>query len=224
MKTILIIEDDNDINNMLYDLLSLNNYRVIRAYSGSEGIIHFENNKNIDLVLLDLMIPGYNGNEVLKIIRKESDVPIIALTALGYKENKIETLQLGANDYITKPFDNDELLVRIEVQLRLIRKIESKDFLQYKNLVLNLNSHEAYLNGKEIIFSKKEFDILVLLINYPNKVFSKSNIYEAVWLEDSIVDENTINVHISRIRSKLSDINPHDDYIQTVWGIGFKMI
>jgi len=223
-KRILIVEDDNSINSMLNDLLSINGYQTIQAYSGTEAIMHFEMQTEIDLVLLDLMIPGQNGKGVLKAIREKSNLPVIALTALGDKENKIRTLQLGANDYITKPFDNDELLVRIEVQFRTTTVSASKDnILSYKDIILDNNSHEVFLSEKRVILSKKEFEILKLLMEYPKRVFTKDNIYEAVWNDVSFADENTINVHISKIRTKLAEINPEQEYIRTVWGVGFKM-
>ena len=223
-KRILIVEDNNSINSMLNDLLSINGYQTIQAYSGTEAIMHFEMQTEIDLVLLDLMIPGQNGKGVLKAIREKSNLPVIALTALGDKENKIRTLQLGANDYITKPFDNDELLVRIEVQFRTTTVSASKDnILSYKDIILDNNSHEVFLGEKRVILSKKEFEILKLLMEHPKRVFTKDNIYEAVWNDVSFADENTINVHISKIRTKLAEINPEQEYIRTVWGVGFKM-
>jgi len=225
MHTILIVEDDNDINNVLHELLSLNGYRTIQAYSGTEALIYI-NKEKIDLILLDLMIPGKSGTEVLNEIRQKSNIPIIALTAITNKDTKIETLKFGSDDYITKPFDNDEVLARIEVQLRKVKQalsdIDGKE-LKYKDIVLNLETYEATINGANTNLSKREFEILKLLVENPKKVFTKDNIYESVWNDEYVGDENTINVHISKIRTKLSEVKPNEEYIQTIWGIGFKM-
>lgn len=224
MKKILIVEDDNHINNMLKQLLELNGYETIQAFSGTEAIIHTNDNK-ADLILLDLMLPGKSGNEVLEEISLTNNVPIIVITAIDAKDSIIEILKLGANDYITKPFDNEELLARIEVQFRNINKnfINNNQELVYKDLKLNTDNYEVYIKNKQLMFSKREFEILRLLIEHPSKVFSKSNIYKSIWKEDVYIDDNTINVHISKIRSKLLAANPGEEYIQTVWGIGFKL-
>lgn len=222
MKTILIVEDDNNINNMLNELLILNNYETIQAYSGTEALIHVEN-KHIDLILLDLMIPGKSGKELLNEIRHNNDIPIIVLTAIADKETMLEVLYDGANDYITKPFDSDEVIARIEVQLRKTNRLQDNKQLKYKDITINFETYEAYIYDKALNLSKREFEILKLLIANPKKVFTKDNIYQTVWNDEYLGDDNTINVHISKIRTKMSSINPDEEYIQTVWGIGFKM-
>jgi DNA-binding response OmpR family regulator len=221
MKKILVIEDDDFINGMLCDLLIQNEYNPTAAFSGTEGILCF-NNYEFDLVLLDLMLPGKVGNDVLAEIREKSNVPIIALTAIIDKESIVKILKSGANDYITKPFDNDELLARIEVQLRNFNTTP-KEIITFKNIVLDLNQFDAFSKEKAAELSKREFEILKLMISNPKKVFTKNNIYETVWNNEFLGDDNTINVHISKIRSKLNKIDSENEYIQTVWGIGFKM-
>lgn len=221
MEKILIIEDDSDINNLLCDLLAQNNYSPTPAYSGTEGVMCF-NNLKYDLILLDLMLPGKSGLQVLCEIRQSSNVPVIALTAVDNKESVVALLKTGANDYVTKPFDNEVLLARIEVQLRSNAYYNSET-LKFKNIELNLEQFDAFINEKPVGLSKKEFEILKLMTSSPKKVFTKNNLYESVWEEEFLGDDNTINVHISKIRSKLFKIEPNCEFIQTVWGIGFKM-
>ena len=222
MHKILVVEDDAHINSMLCELLRQNGYEPTAAYSGTEAVLNFKLG-TYDLVLLDLMLPGKSGEAVLSDIRAVSDVPIIAVTALSDKESTVSLLKSGADDYISKPFDNDELLARIEVQLRRKQSGLVQDNITFKDITLNLDQFDASVNNKGAGLSKREFEILKLLMSHPKKVFTKNNLYESVWQDGFIGDDNTINVHISKIRAKLADLNPDDEYIQTVWGIGFKM-
>jgi two-component system, OmpR family, response regulator len=223
--SILVIEDDSDISNMICDLLRQNGYKVKPAYSGTEALMAFDD--KIDLVLLDLMLPGLNGELVLMEIRKHSNIPVIGLSAKSDKDSTINLLKSGADDYIVKPFNNDELLARIEVQLRRYDKPlslpDESNKLTYKDLSIDTETYSVQVGDTPISVTKREFLILELLMKYPKKVFTKSNLYEHVWNDEFLGDENTINVHISNIRSKLTKANPSQEYIQTVWGIGFKM-
>ncbi len=219
-KEILIIEDDVYINTMLQELLTTNGYKATSAFSGTEALMCIERQK-FDLILLDLMLPGKSGQSVLEEIKPKS-IPIIAVSAIDNTETKIELLQAGADDYITKPFDNRELLARIDVQLR--RKTNTnKAQIMYKDMVMNIDTYEVLVNNIAVNLTKREFMILKLLMENPNKVFTKANLYQAVWEDDFLGDENTINVHMSNLRTKLHKANPSVEYIQTVWGIGFKM-
>jgi DNA-binding response OmpR family regulator len=226
MKKILIVEDDGDINNMLCDLLEQNGYIPVPAYSGTEAIMRFANqNEKYDLVLLDLMLPGKAGIDVLaeiKEIKAIGSVPVIALTAVSDKDSIVSLLKSGANDYITKPFDNAELLARIEVQFRN-NEVADKRQLIFKDIELNSERYDGFINQQPLQLSKREFEILALLMQNPKKVFTKNNLYESVWQDEFLGDDNTINVHISKIRAKIAKIKPGEEYIQTVWGIGFKM-
>jgi len=222
MHKILVVEDDIDINSMLCDLLQQNGYEPTAAYSGTEAVLNFKLG-TYDLVLLDLMLPGKSGDAVLSDIRAVSDVPLIAVTAVTDKESTVSLLKSGADDYIPKPFDNDELLARIEVQLRRKQSGLIQDNIIFKDIVLNLDEYDASINNKAASLSKREFEILKLLMSHPKKVFTKNNLYESVWQDEFMGDDNTINVHISKIRAKLAKLNPGEEYIQTVWGIGFKM-
>jgi DNA-binding response OmpR family regulator len=173
------------------------------------------------LILLDLMLPGKSGGQVLEEIRKTSGVPVIALTAVSGAESVVSLLKAGADDYITKPFDNDVLLARIDVQLRNNKR--SSGGLTFRDIVLDTELYDAFIGGQPLKLSKREFDILKLLMRNPKKVFSKNNLYESVWQEEFLGDDNTVNVHISKIRSKIAKFRPDGEYISTVWGIGFKM-
>ncbi|MEG0614833.1 MAG: response regulator transcription factor [Oscillospiraceae bacterium] len=226
MFNILIVEDDVDISNMENDLLTQAGYSVSTAYSGTEAIMCIEKN-TYSLVLLDLMLPGMSGEMVLEKIESISTTPVIAISAKDDKNTKINLLKSGADDYITKPFDTDELLARIEAVLRR-NSISSDNYfgekpLIFKDISLNRSTFEVTISGTPIILTKHEYLILELLMTNPKKVFTKNNIFESVWNEEFLGEDNTINVHISNIRNKLSKINPEGKYIQTVWGIGFKL-
>ena len=223
---ILIVEDNNDINNMLAKLMEKSGYNVVQAYSGTEALLHIEHNE-FDLVLLDLMIPGMTGEVLLQNIRKTKEMPIIVISAKIDKKDKVKLLNLGADDYITKPFDIDEVSARIYSNLRRYMKFnnhnEVKQNLEYKDIVLNKETKEVYVNGKEISFTAREFRILELFLIHPKKVFSKANLFESVWGEEYLGDDNTVNVHMSNLRNKLQQANPQEEYIETIWGMGYKL-
>lgn len=222
---ILVVEDDSDISNMVCDLLEQSGYSTKPAYSGTEALMYF--NDKFNLVLLDLMLPGLAGELVLQEIRKHSNVPVIGLSAKTDKTSTINLLKSGADDYIVKPFNNDELLARIEAQLRRYNQVSSlpgeNNKLTYKDISIDTETYSVQVGDTPASLTKREFLILELLMKYPKKVFTKANFYEHVWNDEFLGDENTINVHISNVRSKLAKANPSGDYIQTVWGIGFKM-
>lgn len=223
MKRILIIEDDSEINQLLQELLT-SNYEVEVAFSGTEGLLLLEI-KQIDLVILDMMLPGMNGEDVLKKIRINNRVPVIVLTALNHKKLISETLLNGADDYLTKPFDVDELLARVNVQLRKSTQtiMDNSENISYKNIELDVDSFKLKSNDKQIDLSRKEAEILRLLFLFPNKVYTKEDIYNTVWDELYFGDENTINVHISNLRKKIAKLDADNTYIDTVWGIGIKL-
>jgi len=223
MKKILIVEDDVHISEMLCRLLGQHDYKPVAAYSGTEALLLLEQ-ESFSLVLLDLMLPGKAGELVLDELREKSAVPVIVLTAQTDKETTVRLLQSGADDYLAKPFDVNELLARIEVQLRrTIPREEGTSQLQFMDITLDLDCFDAVISGQKAGLSKREFEILHLLMTYPNKVFSKNNLYESVWGNEFLGDDNTVNVHISKLRAKLNAISPDTEYIKTVWGIGFKM-
>lgn len=220
---ILIVEDDNYINKLLSDMLSINGYTIKSAYSGTEALIYLSM-ETFDMVLLDLMLPGLEGENVLKEIRKNNNIPVLIISAKDDKHTKLGILKEGADDFISKPFDIDEVIVRVEVNLRRYRQEIKTDneVLRYKELNLNKDTREVEVNGKIISLTTREFEILKLLLEHPKKVFTKINIFESVWNEDYLGDDNTLNVHISNLRNKISKC-AKNEYIQTIWGIGYKL-
>lgn len=221
MDRILIVEDDIHINEMLCDLLRQNGFSPVAAYSGTEALLLPRG--DFSLILLDLMLPGKTGGQVLEEVRKSSAVPVIVLTARTDKETTVELLRMGADDYIAKPFDNNELLARIDARLRRVAGNDSKNQLCFKDITLDLDGYDAVINGQKAGLSKRELEILRLLMEQPKKVFTKNNLYESVWGGEFFGDDNTVNVHISKLRSKLGALSPDTEYVRTVWGIGFKM-
>ncbi|WP_234123782.1 response regulator transcription factor [Clostridium hydrogenum] len=223
---ILIAEDDVDINNLLNKILTKEGYNVRCTYSGSEAEMCMER-YDFQLILLDLMLPGITGEELIAKIRKVKTMPIIVISAKMGQEVKIDVLKLGADDFMSKPFDVKEVLARVEAQLRrymvFSKSNERQNILKYKNLILNKETLKVEVKEKEIYLTAKEFSILEMLLSYPNKVFTKSNLFETVWRGNYVDDDNTINVHVSKIRSKITEVDLDTEYIHTVWGIGFKL-
>lgn len=222
---ILVVEDDWDINGLLCKILEKEEYSVRAAYSGTEAKMCIEQ-YDYDLILLDLMLPGVSGEELIREIRKIKVMPIIVISAKTELDNKIEVLKLGADDYICKPFDINEVLARVEAQLRRYINFSishKSNRLTHKNIVLDTESREAFIKDKEVALTLREFSILELLMSNPHKVFTRANLFESVWGDDFMGDDNTVNVHVSNLRSKISSVDKDEEYIQTVWGIGFKL-
>ena len=222
---ILVVEDDADINRLLCTILEGAGYSCRAAFSGSEAMLWAEK-YDYDLVLLDLMLPGLTGEEFIARIRAGKTMPIIVLSAKVAVEDRINALGMGADDYITKPFDNREVLARVEAQLRRSRSFSPAaggGELVCGPLRLSREDHTASVNGEEVSLTTREFAILALLMEHPKRAFSRAQIYESVWGEEFMGDDNTVNVHVSNLRAKLSKAGPGREYIKTVWGIGFKM-
>lgn len=222
---ILVVEDDTDINRLLCKILQNQGYDVRPAFSGSEALLWAEK-YNYDLVLLDLMLPGLTGEEFIAQIRGRRTMPIIVLSAKVGVEARVNVLRLGADDFIPKPFDNNEVLARVAAQLRRYKKFSSRweenQILQLGDLQLDRDSVSVKVGEKPISLTAREFEILTLLMSAPSKVFTRAQIYERVWGEEFFGDDNTVNVHISNLRAKLGKVS-EQEYIKTVWGIGFKM-
>ena len=223
MARILQIEDNEDIQNILFNLFS-EEHEIIQAYSGTEGELLFQS-QEIDLVLLDIMLPGKGGKEVLKFIRQRSSVPVIMLTALGDKHLISQYLLDGANDYIVKPFDLEEVYARVSVQLREHIKGSSttENIYQVKNIKINPDSFEVSCNGKTIRLGKKEFQILYTLLQNPKKIFTKEDLYETVWEAPYLSGDNTLNAQLSNLRKKLAQVDESSEYIETIWGLGVRL-
>ncbi|ADL50190.1 response regulator transcription factor [Clostridium cellulovorans] len=223
MNTILLIEDNKDVNRMISEVLFDAGYQVKSAYTGIEGINEIKNS-NYDLILLDIMLPYKSGDEILKEMRNFSDTPVIVISAKDMVGTKIDILKLGADDYITKPFDLGEVLARIEATLRRCHKqVHINKVIKYKDIVLDDNSKHVSVNGVEIELTAKEYMILEMLIKYQGKVFTKANLYESIWKEEYLGDDNAVKTHVSNLRSKLQKANEHEKYIETVWGLGYRL-
>lgn len=221
---ILVVEDDADINRLLCTILEGAGYTCRAAFSGSEAMLWAEK-YNYDLIILDLMLPGVTGEELIARIRRDKTMPIIVASAKVGVSDRVNVLKLGADDFIPKPFDNAEVLARVEAQLRRSREfsVPKTGVLSVGALTLDRESHTASLDGADLPLTGREFDILALLMENPRRAFSRAQIYEAVWGEDFLGDENTVNVHVSNLRAKLAKADPDRSYIKTVWGIGFKL-
>jgi len=225
---ILIVEDDDNINNLITEALSRQGYNCTQAYSGTEGLLNFKNGE-FDLICLDLMMPGMDGATLTKSIRESSNVPIIVVSAKSSVDSKVDLLKMGADDFVGKPFELKELIARVEVQLRRGRgdseassEDDSKGTIEFKDLILNLDTYDVTVKGEEVGLTRQEYKILELFLKNPNKVFSKQEIYEYAWNDIYIGEDKTINVHISNMRTKLKKISD-EDYIDTIWGIGFRL-
>lgn len=223
---ILVVEDDVDINGLLCRILKKQNYEVSSAYSGSEARMCV-NMYNYDLILLDLMLPGLSGEELIGEIRKSKTMPIIIISAKTEIEDKVKLLKLGADDYITKPFEISEVIARVEAQLRRYKRFNHTEheepLLTYKNLVIDREAMKVTVKGNDLILTVREFSILELLLKHPKKVFTRENLYKNVWNEEFYGEDNTVNVHISNIRAKISKLDKDTEYIKTIWGVGFTM-
>lgn len=223
---ILIVEDDNEINHMLQELLKSHGFETVSAFSGTEALLHVEKEAPM-AVILDLMLPGMTGEELLEKIKNiNPGIAVIVSSAKDEVSTRIKLLRAGADDYLVKPFDTEELLARLEAVLRRNGREQAsagKNQLKYKDIIMEPEDFKITVSGEEIALTRREYLILELLISNPGKVFTKNNIYESVWNEEYLGEDNAVNVHISNIRQKLARINPEESYIQTVWGIGFKM-
>ena len=218
MSHILIIDDDIHINEMLEEVLIQEGYQVSHAYSGTEALLFLANEKP-DLILLDLMLPGLTGEEELSQIEK---IPVIVMSAKVEVKDRVALLLNGAEDYITKPFEIEELLARIVVQLRKSTRSDSSEKLMYREITVNMVTHEAWVGEHEVKLTKTEFAILKILLEHPKQVITKTVLLDRVSEETPDCMESSLRVHISNLRKKLREISGKD-YIEAVWGIGFKM-
>jgi len=223
MDTILIIEDNKDVNLMLAEALTDAGYTVKSVFTGIDGINGIKDHA-YDLILLDIMLPYKSGDEILKEMRQFSEIPVIVISAKDMVGTKIDLLKLGADDYITKPFDLGEVVARVESNLRRFHKqIQENKLFQYKDLVLDDNAKHVTVGDIEIELTAKEYMILELLIKQRGKVFTKANLYESVWKENYLGDDNAVKTHVSNLRNKLKKTNANNEYIETVWGLGYRL-
>lgn len=222
-KRVLIIEDDQEISMLLTVILRKANMEPVAAYSGTEGLLQLQNNM-FDLILLDLMLPGKSGEELIKEIREKNSVPIIVISAKVDIEDKVQVLKMGADDYITKPFHQEEVLARVEVQLRKTAVNPAKQSeIRWRGLTIHKEKRLATLNGKELQLTNAELEILTFFVSKPERALSKREIYENIWKGTYYGDDNTISVHVSNLRKKITEITD-EEYIKTIWGVGFMLV
>ncbi len=214
MKAILIVEDDIYIHNLMKELLE-NTYKIYDAYSGTEVLLVLEK-VSVDLIILDLMLPGLAGEEL---IQKLYDIPILVVSAKSSVEDKVNTLHIGARDYITKPFHNEEFVERVAVQLRATKGNKT---LEYRELRLDTKEHFLYVGENPVGLTRVEFSIMKQLLFHTNQILSKSTLLDLIFDDTNDCDENSLKVHISNIRKKIRQFS-NEDYIESVWGIGYKL-
>ena len=223
---ILVVEDDVDINNLISKTLEKQQYKITQAFSGSEALLQLSIS-DYSLILLDLMLPGMSGEEIINKIRNEKEMPIIVISAKTSLNDKVNVLNIGADDYITKPFESEEIIARVNSNLRGYRKYKTETTLdkiyKFKNITLDEERREVKVNDTDIHLTGYEFDILSILIKNPDKVYSRESLYEQVWKNGYYGEDNSVNVHISNIRKKIKSVSKDEEYIKTVWGIGFKL-
>ena len=226
MKKILILEDQKSIAELERDYLEINSFSVDIESDGEKGLLKALN-ENYDLIILDLMLPKINGFEICKSIRKKKDIPIIMVSAKKEDIDKIRGLGLGADDYVSKPFSPGELVARVKAHLCRYERLKNNtgkniEEVHIKGICINKTSRRVYLDGKEVIFTTKEFDMLFFLASNPNIVFSKETLFDRIWGEDIYGDIATIAVHIKKIRNKIEKDPANPEYIETIWGAGYR--
>lgn len=222
MPKILVVEDDNEINNLIKDYFELKKFDIQQAFSGTEALL-WANQEQFDAVILDLMLPGKNGEEVLQLIKEKQDVPVLIISAKDRDQSTIETLQLGADDFLAKPFNIEELALRVRKNILMYQRIHEAapqtGSLHFGDIELSESQRRVTIQGATVSLTTKEFDILTLFMKSPNQVFTKEKILEIVWQDEVEIDTNAVSVHISNLRKKLGSAA----VIKTIWGIGFKI-
>lgn len=224
---ILVVDDDKDIVELLSIYIQNEGYEAIKAYDGKEAITKLATNPDIALMILDIMMPNMDGMEVVREVRKDSQIPILMLSAKTADMDKIQGLISGADDYVAKPFNPLEVMARVKSLLRRSQQQvtdDTSDVLEVGPLEIKKDSHEVTtIAGQQIQLTALEFGILYLLASHPNRVFSADEIFERVWRQESIVSAKTVMVHVSHLRDKIEEATDGEKVIQTVWGVGYKV-
>lgn len=224
MKKILIIEDDKSIAELERDYLEAEGFECAIAADGSEGLAAARSDF-WNLIILDLMLPGVDGFSICRTLRKETEIPILIVSARKEDIDKIRGLGLGADDYVTKPFSPGELTARVKAHLARYERIKGasqrNQILTIRGLSIDPDTRKVTRNGREISLTGKEFDILHMLMNHPDKVFPKEKIFDRIW-EDRFGDLSTVTVHVRKLREKIEDNPSEPEYIETVWGVGYR--
>ncbi|MBD8499873.1 response regulator transcription factor [Paenibacillus arenosi] len=230
---LLIADDDKEIRELIRTYLQRENYQVDTAADGEEAL-RLCDHHTYNLILLDLMMPKLDGIEVCRRLRQTMNVPIMMLTAKDQEMDKVIGLSIGADDYMTKPFSVHELVARIKAQLRRFMVLgssenrvpseRSEELLRYKGLIIDIRKYSVKKNGEEVALTAKEFELLKFFASHPEQVFTKTQIFRQVWSSEYLEDDNTVMVHIRRLRLKIESDPSHPSWIQTVWGIGYKFV
>jgi len=222
-KRVLVVDDDVKTVELVKLYLNRDGYRVLTAYDGNDAL-RIARESRPDLIVLDLMLPGMNGLDVCRTLRQESDVPIIMLTAMTTDDDRLTGLNIGADDYVTKPFSPRELAARVRAVLRRLPGERGPDKIEYGSISVNFLKHEAYLDDKPLSLTPIEFKILGVLIKEPGRVFSRAQIIDKALGHDFDSFDRTIDVHILKLRRKLEPDPRHPSYIKTVYGAGYKLL
>lgn len=229
MKRILIVEDDLSIAELQKDYLELSGFEVSVCTDGVQGLNTIKE-KEFDLIILDIMLPKIDGFSVLRSIQEDKDIPVLLVSAKKEEIDKIKGLSLGADDYITKPFSPGELVARVKSHIQNYERIKSKFTPKSKNNVIAIrgleiikDSRQVLINGTEVNLAQKEFDLLLYLAENPNRVFSREELFEKIWGFDALGDTATVTVHIGRVREKIESSPSDPQYIETVWGAGYRL-
>ena len=232
MKRILIIEDDRAIAEIQRDFLEIEGFEVTICSDGASGLRQVQEGQ-YDLVLLDIMLPGMSGIDICKVVRSKIDIPIIMVTAKAEEPDKLRGLGLGADDYISKPFSPTELVARVKANLAQYERLKTGkgmrgagsrkfDEVHIGSIKVNLRTHRVFIAERELDLKNKEFELLAFLMSNPDIVFSKEQLYERIWRMDAFGDLKTVAVHINRLRDKIENDPQNPEYIQTVWGAGYR--
>ena len=224
MKTILVVDDEPIVREVVVRYLKREGYRTLEAADGDAARATIEQS-GLDLVVLDVMLPGTDGLELCRWIRSESELPVIMLTARGEEADRIVGLELGADDYVTKPFSPRELAARVRTVLRRSRPGETQSRrIDFGDVVLEHEAREARKAGVELRLTTKEFDLLWFLASHPRRVFSRDQLMASVWGYEAALDSGTVTVHVRRLREKIEDLPSEPRHLQTVWGVGYRLV
>ena len=229
MKRILIVEDDLSIAELQKDYLELEGFKVKICTDGVAGLNEAKENK-FDLIILDVMLPKISGLDILRSIQENKDIPVLLVSAKKEEIDKIKGLSLGADDYITKPFSPGELVARVKSHIDNYERMKNKfsnvaksEDLVIRGLKIQKNSRQVFINGREISLAQKEYEILLYLAENPNRVFSRDELFERIWGMEALGDNSTVTVHVARVREKIESAPSNPQYIETVWGVGYRL-
>lgn len=229
MKKILIVEDDISIAKLQRDYLEISGFEVTICLDGLAGLKAIKENE-YDLLILDVMLPKCDGFDILRSIREDKDIPVLMVSAKKEEIDKIKGLSLGADDYITKPFSPNELVARVKSHIENYERLKIRfskekknDIIIIRGLEIQKDSRRVFVNGNEVIMPQKEFELLLFLAENPNKVFDRERLFETIWGLEAMGDNATVTVHIGRLREKIESDASNPQYIETVWGAGYRM-